>query len=72
MLFLVQAVQVVQAVQTPSFIRPRVAGEEREPAPDLIRGGGLNGWFDGLTMSGFIFPAHPELVEGLNGLNNFL
>jgi hypothetical protein len=32
MLFLVQTVQVVQ---TPSFILPRVAGEER--------GGGLNG-----------------------------
>jgi hypothetical protein len=28
MLFLVQTVQVVKAVQTPSFILPRVAGEE--------------------------------------------
>jgi hypothetical protein len=35
MLFLVQTVQVVQAVQNPSFILPRVAGEER--------GRGLNG-----------------------------
>jgi len=35
LLFLVQTVQVVQAVQTPSFILPRDAGEER--------GGGLNG-----------------------------
>jgi hypothetical protein len=29
----------------------------------------LNGvWFDRLTMHG-LFSAHPELVEGLNGLN---
>jgi hypothetical protein len=35
LLFLVQTVQVVQAVQTPSFILPRAAGEER--------GEGLNG-----------------------------
>jgi hypothetical protein len=34
-LLLVQTVQVVQAVQTPSFILPRVVGEER--------GEGLNG-----------------------------
>jgi hypothetical protein len=29
LLFLVQTVQIVQAVQTPSLILPRAAGEER-------------------------------------------
>jgi hypothetical protein len=37
----VQIVPAVQYVPTPSFILPRGAGEEREPAPDLIPGGGL-------------------------------
>jgi hypothetical protein len=36
---------------------------DRNPLNDL------NGvWFDRLTMHG-LFSAHPELVEGLNGLN---
>jgi hypothetical protein len=38
-----QPVQTVQTVSTPSFILPRDAGEEREPALSLSKGGGLNG-----------------------------
>jgi hypothetical protein len=42
----VDYVQTVQAVQAPFLILPRVAGEERQPAPDSIRGVGWNDWND--------------------------
>jgi hypothetical protein len=34
----VQAVQPLRSVQTPTSVLPRDAGEDEEPAPDLIRG----------------------------------
>jgi hypothetical protein len=53
-------------VSAPTSFLPRDAGEDEELAPDLIRGGGLNGLND-LSAKGRISPK----LFGRNGLTQY-